>query len=104
MSEVLCQGEDIGGSGAIVCKHVARQGSPILFACRDNPVRDVDTGWQFLCGDENHGSSEAEVWCVAHVLEHDPSVADIIDNPTCRAFIRSDGLAPWRQCEYEAHD
>ena len=43
--EILCEGYDISRSGAIIGKHVARQGMPILSAQRDEPIRDVDTGW-----------------------------------------------------------
>ena len=103
--KVLCQGYDISRSGAIICKHVARQGLPILHAQRDGPVRDLDTGWQFTCDVHNHqGAADGEVWRVHHVIERDLSIAEIIDNPPRPAFNRSGDCAPWKECDYESED
>ena len=57
-AEILSQGDDIADSAAIVCTHVARDGLPIRLARRDEPVHDVDTGWQFHCDVHDHAGDD----------------------------------------------
>ena len=65
LPEILSLGYNIADSAAIVCTHVARDGLPIRLARRDEPVHDVDTGWQFHCDVHDHaGDDDAVVWAV----------------------------------------
>jgi hypothetical protein len=101
-SEILSQGHDIADSAAIVCKHVAEGGLPIRVARRDEPVHDVDTGWQFHCDVHDHaGDDDAVVWAVRAVVERDPSVLPILDNPPKTAFRRESKEADWAPEPYE---
>jgi len=65
--------ELIKHSGAILCKHVA-EGSPIQIAKKDEPVCDVDSGWQFLCGCDMEDDSEAQIWKLGEVINLEPSL------------------------------
>ena len=85
--EILSQGDDIADSAAIVCTHVARDGLPIRLARRDEPVHADD--------------DDAVVWAVRDVVEHDPSVLPILDNPPKMAFRRESKEADWAPEPYE---
>jgi hypothetical protein len=100
--EILSQGYDIADSAAIVCTHVAKQGLPIRLARRDEPVHEVDTGWQFHCDVHDHaGDNDAVVWAVRDVVARDPSVLPILDNPPRTAFRRESPDANWAPEPYE---
>jgi len=102
-SEILSQGYDIADSAAIVCTHVASGGLPIRLARRDEPVHEVDTGWQFHCDAHDHaGDADAVVWAVRDVVAHDPSVLPILDNPPRTAFRRESPDANWSPEPYES--
>jgi len=101
-SEILSQGYDIADSAAIVCTHVAKDGLPIRLARRDEPVHDVDTGWQFHCDVHDHaGDDDAVVWAVRTIVEKDPTVLAILDNPPKSAFRRESKDADWAPEPYE---
>jgi hypothetical protein len=100
--EILSQGYDIADSAAIVCKHVVNDGLPIRLARRDEPVHDVDTGWQFHCDVEDHSRDDsALVVAVREVVALDPSVLPILDNPPRTAFRRESPDANWSPEPYE---
>ena len=102
LSEIPSQGQDIADAAAIVCTHVANDGLPIRLARRDEPVHDVDTGWQFHCDVHDHaGDDDAVVWAVRAVVEKDPSVLPILDNPPKTAFRRESKDAEWTPEPYE---
>jgi hypothetical protein len=101
-SGILSQGFNIADSAAIVCTHVANGGLPIRLARRDAPVHEVDTGWQFHCDVHEHaGDEDAVVWAVRDLVEHDPSVLPILDNPPGTAFRRESADADWSPEPYE---
>ena len=81
---------------AVVCGHVAKQGLPILGAVRTEPLRQEDSGWQFLCysgpdEDEDHG----QVWAVSEVLSLVPSLSHFIDFPVGTRLRRRDKNSKW---------
>jgi hypothetical protein len=88
-------GNDSGA--AIVCRHVAKLGKPILFSARDEPTTPEDSGWQFLC---NSGATEdetaAEVWAVSEVVDHEPTLAEFVESPVGTQLIRDNPDSPWR--------
>lgn len=81
---------------ALVCRHVAIEGMPILLAIHDAPVRPEDSGWQFLC---NSGKDEedAKVWALTEVIEHDPSLSEIVNAPPGAEFIRDKVGSNWKK-------
>jgi hypothetical protein len=101
-NEILSQGHDIAASAALVCVHVARQGLPIRLARRDEPVHEVDTGWQFHCDVRSHASeTDAVPWSIREVVAHDASILAILDNPPKTAFRRESAVADWFPEPYE---
>lgn len=78
----------------IVCFEVA-QGAPVLYAVRTECLREVDSGWQFLCGDIHEDAKKAQVWAVHELLEQDPSLAPYIDYPVGTVLSRQSSDAEW---------
>jgi len=74
---------------ASVCGHIARDRSRIGFAFRDPPTGTVESGWRFVC---NTGLEEreddGEVWTLAQVLEHEPTVQELLNSPVGTALVR----------------
>jgi hypothetical protein len=100
--EIPSQGFDIADAAAIVCTHVATGGEPIRVARRDESVDPVDTGWQFHCDLHDHGGdADAVVWSIRHVVETDPTVRPILDNPPGVAFRRETPADPWAPEPYD---
>src|SRR5690349_20681796 len=92
---ILSQGRDIADAAALVCRHVAEDGLPIRVACRDEPVHESDTGWQFHCDVHDHGAdSDAVVCSIRELVDLDPSVLPILDHPPKTAFRRESTDAP----------
>jgi len=85
-------------AAAILCVHVASQGLPILLAARSAPIREEDSGWQFLC---NSGATEdqrqALVWSLQEVLELEPSLTDLMASPPGTQLTREHKGVPWRK-------
>ena len=78
---------------AFVCTHVAA-GRPVLVVIRDEPVEQADTGWQFLCGDDDE-DEEPRIWSLAEVLASDPSLIPLASLPVGTALRRSALGLPW---------
>jgi hypothetical protein len=101
--QVICQGYDISQSAVIICVHCAKQGYPILAACRDEPEDPADTGWQFHCNMFDHSNDpNGQVWSAGEVANHDSSVLSVIDNPVGAKFTRNTALEPWCSTPQEA--
>lgn len=61
---------------AFVCPHVFNEERPVLYVCRD------DSGWQFLCGDDDfEGGGGPHIVGVGHLIERDPSINLVSDLP-----------------------
>ena len=97
---VECQGWNIGDSACIVCHHVTKEGFPILYACRDEPVEEADSGWQFHCDQHDHSEAWSAVWAVANAIDFDSSIAAIIDSPVGSAYQRESVTDEWISVPY----
>ena len=87
--------KDMSGA-AIVCVHVAKKNYPILMARRDEPVSDVDSGWQFLCNsgaDEN--MEEAQTWSINEVIRIEPSLQRYLAHPEGTTIFRKGKDTEW---------
>jgi hypothetical protein len=80
---------------AIVCAEVASGRLPILRAERSEPGEEVDSGWQFLCGDCSEDWRRAQVWAVHEVLALEPSLTTFIEFPTGTRFVRRSQKDDW---------
>jgi len=86
-----------GSGAAIVCQHVADEGCPILSAFKDAPVEPTDSGWQFLCGsDEHQDESKFQVWSRREITDFEPSLNELVDLPVGSSISRVSPEAPWR--------
>ena len=82
---------------AIVCQHVAAKGCPILLAFKNAPIEATDSGWQFLCGsDEHQDESKFQVWSCREITEFEPSINELGDLPVGSSISRVSPEAPWR--------
>jgi len=80
---------------AIVCSHVAREGLPIMYAQRGAPIRPEDSGWQFLCN-EGVEHTDAAVWSVSEVLEHEPTLLGLLEGPPGTQVVRERRERAWK--------
>ena len=72
-----------------VCSHVFENSRPVLFVSR------ADGDWQFLCGGEH--DEVPRVVGLNHVLERDPTLAELQDLPDEWEADRVGPAAPWRR-------
>jgi hypothetical protein len=78
---------------AIVCRHVA-DGAPILFAARED--REASgCEWEFGCGAEADGTSDARLVPLEEVVRRDPSAVEIVLHPRGTALERPGEHARW---------
>ena len=77
----------------VVCRHIAEDGAPVKHAIKSCPLREEDSGWQFLCARIHASAEGAKVWAVQEIIQYDNDVAAIIDEPPGSSFEKSDGAA-----------
>lgn len=84
-------------AAAIVCEHIAKRDQPILYAERTEPVDSADSGWQFLCNAASDESEDrAEVWSIRHVVQAEPSLSGLLNEPSGTVLTREDSTSPWK--------
>ncbi|WP_165908323.1 immunity protein Imm33 domain-containing protein [Hydrogenispora ethanolica] len=82
---------------AIVCEHIAKEGYAILRAIKDVPLDGADSGWQFLCNSvEFEDEDTAQVWGIDEVLEVEPSLSGLIEEPPGTELVRESENAEWK--------
>jgi hypothetical protein len=84
---------DPPNTSAFTCRHVGEQAASILYVAHDE-----DGDWQFFCGGQ-HGDETGEkpvLVCLQHVVERDPSVADLAEMCTHHQAERDSVGAKWR--------
>jgi hypothetical protein len=60
-------------TAAFVCSHVFQNTRPVLLVARENG------DWMYLCGKPHAPDEEFQVVGAEHLLQRDPSLADILD-------------------------
>jgi hypothetical protein len=95
---VLEQGNKNNTGAAIVCKHVALDGYPALFASRDEPVSAEDSRLAIsLCNSgENENEDDARIWAISTMLRHDPTLVGVALLPAGTTVVRSSERAGWK--------
>ena len=85
-------------SGAVLlCEHVAEHEKPILRGRRDAPQSPEDSGWQFRCNVASEETIEkAQIWSVKEVLEADPTLRAIIEQPVGTIVERISPDVEWK--------
>jgi hypothetical protein len=70
-----------------------------MLAERSEPDEPADTGWQFLCIAESHENAEdAKIWALDEILEFDPSLKGLVDQPPGTRLYRDTPGSPWVIC------
>lgn len=83
------------GTKTYVCTHVRNHGRPVLYVTRP------DGDWCFLCGDSHPDDASAyRVVGMGHVLDHDRSVADVLDLQPNQEAERQTVGAPWVRTDF----
>jgi hypothetical protein len=87
-----------------VCRHVAREGLPILYAERTAPVSPEDSGWQFVCNSGRvEDGSQAQVWSLTDVLRREPGLQTFVASPVGTRVYRRDASTPWEEDRSTVH-
>lgn len=85
-----------GLGGCIASDRIVVDGAPVGYMHRGAPVDELDSGWQFLAGDED-GAYMADlqrhgVYDVNTIVNYDPDILPFLDEPIGSTFQRaSDG-------------
>ena len=73
-----------------VTRRIMNDGQKIGYLYREEPDRDEDSGWRFLCGDESDeymdDSENTSLVSLGAVLREDDAVLDLLDSPVGAAF------------------
>lgn len=82
----------------VLCGHVAGKTHPPLRAVRDEPIDNVDSGWQVLC---NSGAEErveeAKLWAVEEVVALAPGLSPFLHLPAGTVVVRESEASAWRR-------
>ncbi len=88
-----------------VCRHVAKEGLPILRARYDEPVDQLDSGWQFSCDVNLEDDSSAVLWQLQEVLRRDPSLSVLLNSARPgQVYVRQSLLSAWQLEQDSLHD
>ena len=78
---------DVTTTMAFVCSHVFARERPTLLVSR------AQGDWQFLCGADHQDGPR--LICMAHLVEFDPSLEDVLDLPSDMDAEREGIGDPW---------
>lgn len=77
---------------AIVSTKITKEGYKVGYMVRDNPRNNMDSGWQFLAGNEDedylNNVKNIELLPVAYICNLDSDIEKYIDSPVGAEFIR----------------
>jgi hypothetical protein len=83
---------------ADVCPHVDRGVRSIVWALRDEPVGETDSGWRLLCKAKEVGRIGVNVsWTIARLQREEPSLTPHIERPVGTILQREDTAGSWRK-------
>lgn len=83
-----------GYGGCIATDRILVDGAKVGVMRRDEPINQVDSGWQFMAGDEDENymdeNSNHGIYDVNTIANYDPDIIPFLDAPTGSAFERDD--------------
>ena len=84
---------------ADVCPHVDKSERAIVWALRDEPVGETDSGWRLLCvAAEAERMGTESSWTIARLLREEPSLSPHIERPVGTILQKEAGAASsWRR-------
>ena len=81
-----------GRGACIATDRITVDGRRVGVMTRDEPVDDVDSGWQFLAGDETQADLDeprnAGVYDVNTIANYDPDIIPFLDAPPGSRYVR----------------
>lgn len=77
---------------AVVCSHLCEGEANIDYAARDEQLDASDSGWQFVCGVDDHSEDAGKVRVLENMLKQDPTLEVIIDAPVGSSYLKQDGV------------
>ncbi len=77
-----------------ICSHVSA-GAPILYASHDEPIDEDDSGWQLMCGAEDHVTADFLVVNVERYATLDETLRDLLSLPVNTTALRVGKDQPW---------
>lgn len=79
-----------------ICIHVAEQGLPVRLVEHSAPLDELDSGWGFYCGAEEHADQELRITDLERFKSLDPDLPSLLDTvPEGNIAWRSASDMPW---------
>jgi hypothetical protein len=83
-------------------------GAPVGYMYREQPDRDVDSGWRFFAGDESQAYTGTPdnfgIYEVNTICNYDPAIIPFLDAPVGSAFGRVPGTDRFEQEAFDGGD
>ena len=87
---------DLLNAGTIICKHAANRERHILFARRNVPFDESDSGWEFACSPGGESDENYEVWALKHVLATDSTLQEHMTREYGTVLMRANQNELWQ--------
>ncbi len=81
--------------GCFASDRITVDGAPVGYMYREQPDRDIDSGWRFFAGDESPEYADTPgnftIYEVNTICNYDPAIIPFLDAPVGSAFGRVEG-------------
>ena len=81
--------------GCIATDKITVDGLPIIWMYRDEPVNDIDTGWQFTSGTETEeymaDNNNSAIYEVNTIANYEPAIIPYLNMPVGTELRREEG-------------
>ncbi|PZF74959.1 DUF2185 domain-containing protein [Taibaiella soli] len=80
--------------GCVATDRITVDGNRVGYMCRTEPINDLDSGWQFLAGDESQEyvdvADNSGVYDVNTIANYDPEIIPFLHFPIGSEFERDE--------------
>src|SRR5262245_37853004 len=94
--------------GCFASDRITVDGAPVGYMYREQPDKDVDSGWRFLAGDESQEYADTPdnftIYEVNTLCNYDPAIIPFLDAPVGSAFGRVPGTDRFEQEPFDGGD
>lgn len=81
--------------GCFATDRITVEGMKVGYMYREEPDRDIDSGWRFFSGDESqeyvNDPDNTSIYSVNTICNYDPAVIPFLDSPPGSSFGRVEG-------------
>lgn len=92
-----------GHGACFATDKITVDGRKIAFMYREEPDRDIDSGWRFLSGFESDeymsDPDNFAIYDVNTIANYDPEIIPLLEAPIGSAFERSEGTGAFEEVE-----